>query len=76
MSAVMEPLRHLLRPDTWTGGFNWTPELDKTFQLAKAEIISSVTDGVKHFDVNVDLSSHRLESPRDWVLPVAKVVYL
>lgn len=52
MSHVMEPLRHLLKPDTWAGGFYWTPELDRTFQLAKEEIIRSVTDGVKHFDVN------------------------
>ena len=27
--------------------------VDETFQLAKAEIISSVTDDVKHFDVNI-----------------------
>ena len=32
--------------------FQWTSELDKIFQLAKEEIINSVTDGVKHFDVN------------------------
>ena len=25
MSAIMEPLRHLLKPETWTGGFHWTP---------------------------------------------------
>ena len=51
MSPIMEPLRHLLKPDTWRGGFNWTPELNRTFELAKEEIISSVTEGVKHFDV-------------------------
>ena len=51
MSAIMEPLRHLLKPDTWSAGFSWTSELDKTFNLAKEEIISAVTDGVKHFDV-------------------------
>ena len=51
MSAIMEPLRHLLKPDTWTQGFSWTPELDRTFNLAKEEILNSVTDGVKHFDV-------------------------
>ena len=52
MSSIMEPLRHLLKPDTWKAGFTWTPELNRTFELAKEEIISSVTDGVKHFDVN------------------------
>ena len=51
MSAVLEPLRHLLKPDTWSAGFNWTNELDKTFRLAKEEIINAVTEGVKHFDV-------------------------
>ena len=25
MSAIMEPLRHLLKPETWTRGFHWTP---------------------------------------------------
>ena len=51
MSAVLEPLRHLLKPDTWSAGFSWTQELDKTFRLAKEEIINAVTEGVKHFDV-------------------------
>ena len=53
MSAILEPFRHLLKPETWTAScFSWTPELEKTFQLAKEEIIHSVTEGVKHFDVN------------------------
>ena len=51
MSAIMEPLRHLLKPDTWSQGFSWTQDLDRTFNLAKEEILRSVTDGVKHFDV-------------------------
>ena len=51
MSAVLEPLRHLLKPDTWSAGFSWTQDLDRTFKLAKEEIINAVTEGVKHFDV-------------------------
>ena len=53
MSAVLEPFRHLLKPETWTAScFSWTPELEQTFQLAKEEIINSVTEGVKHFEVD------------------------
>ena len=51
MSPIMEPLRHLLRPDTWTGGFHWTPELNRTIELAKEEMIRSVREGHKHFDI-------------------------
>ena len=31
MSPIMEPLRHLLKLESWTGGFCWTPELSKIF---------------------------------------------
>ena len=52
MSAMMEPFRHLLKPDTWLTGFQWTAELDRQFHLAKEKIIEAVTDGVKAFDTN------------------------
>ena len=51
MSGVMEPFRHLLKPDTWAAGFSWTEELEKGFKLAKEKIIEAVTSGVKHFEV-------------------------
>ena len=50
MSAMMEPFRHLLKPDTWAAGFEWTRELDRQFHLAKEKIIEAVEDGVKAFD--------------------------
>ena len=51
MSGIMEPFRHLLKPDTWAAGFSWTEELEKGFKLAKEKIIEAVTSGVKHFEV-------------------------
>ena len=51
MSSIMEPFRHLLKPDTWAAGFSWTEELEEGFKLAKEEIIEAVTSGVKHFEV-------------------------
>ena len=51
-SAVMEPFRHLLKPETWKSGFKWTDELSEKFDLAKKEIIRAVTDGVRQFDVD------------------------
>ena len=51
MSSVMEPFRHLLKPDTWSTDFKWTDELNEKFELAKGEIIKAVTEGVRHFDV-------------------------
>ena len=51
MSSVMEPFRHLLKPDTWSTDFKWTDELSEKFKLAKGEIIKAVTEGVRHFDV-------------------------
>ena len=53
MSAVMEPLRLLLKPDTWTSSckFTWTSELEKSFNSAKEEIVKAICDGVKYFDV-------------------------
>ena len=44
MSGVMEPFRHLLKPDTWAAGFSWTTELEEGFKLAKEKIIYTVTD--------------------------------
>ena len=53
MSSVMEPLRLLLKPDTWKPSckFSWTPDLEKSFTFAKDEIVKSICDGVKYFDV-------------------------
>ena len=51
MSSVMEPFRHLLKPETWSTDFKWTNELSEKFELAKGEIIKAVTEGVRHFDV-------------------------
>ena len=51
MSSIMEPFRHLLKPDTWAAGFSWTEELEEGFKLAKERIIEAVTNGVKHFEV-------------------------
>ena len=36
MSSIMEPFRHLLKPDTWAAGFSWTEELEEGFKLASA----------------------------------------
>ena len=48
MSSVMEPLRLLLKPDTWTpSNFSWTPELEESFKLAKQEIVQYICNGVK-----------------------------
>ena len=47
---MMEPFRHLLKPDTWAAGFQWTTELDRQFHLAKEKIIEAVKDGVKAFN--------------------------
>ena len=52
MSSMMEPFRHLLKPDSWTSSCVWSEELVEKFDLAKEEIVRAVTDGVKHFDVN------------------------
>ena len=51
MSSVMEPFRYLLRPDTWSASSVWSDDLVEKFNLAKEEIVKSVTSGVKHFDV-------------------------
>ena len=51
MSAMMEPFRHLLKPDVWSSSCLWTEELIDRFNLAKEEIVKAVTDGVKFFDV-------------------------
>ena len=51
ISNVMEPFRHLLKPDTWAAGFSWTEELEEGFKLAKEKIIEDVTDGVKYFEM-------------------------
>ena len=51
MSSVMEPFRHLLKPDTWAAGFSWTEELEQGFKLAKEKIIEAVSDGVKYFEM-------------------------
>ena len=50
-SGIMEPFRHMLKPDTWAVGFSWTSELEQGFRLAKEKIIEAVTNGVRHFEV-------------------------
>ena len=48
MSEIMEPFRHLLRPDTQ---FIWSPELQKCFIKAKERIVEAVKEGVQHFEM-------------------------
>ena len=48
-STVMEPFRHLLKPGN---AFEWSSKLQDLFMLAKQEIVKTVKDGVKHFEVN------------------------
>ena len=48
-STVMEPFRHLLKPGNT---FAWSPVLQDLFMLAKQEIVDTVRNGVKHFEVN------------------------
>ena len=47
MSPVMEPFRHLLKPDS---PFVWSKILQEKFELAKEEIVAKVTEGIKHFE--------------------------
>jgi hypothetical protein len=47
MSAIMEPFRHLLKPDA---PFVWSKTLQEKFELAKEEIVTKVTEGIKHFE--------------------------
>ena len=42
-----------LKPDTWAAGFSWTEELEEGFKLAKQKIIEAVTDGVRHFEMDI-----------------------
>ena len=51
LCSVMEPFRHLLKPDTWAVGFSRTKELEEGFKLAKERTIEAVANGVKHFEV-------------------------
>ena len=48
MSLIMEPFRHLLKPDV---PFSWSDTLDEKFKLAKEEIIAKVSEGIRHFEV-------------------------
>ena len=45
-SALMEPFRGLLKKDSV---YAWTPELEKAFVIARAEIVTLVRRGVKSF---------------------------
>ena len=47
MSPIMEPFRHLLKPNT---PFIWDSALQVRFERAKEEIIEKVTEGIKHFE--------------------------
>ena len=49
MSPIMEPFRHLLKPNT---PFIWDSALQVRFDRAKEEIIMKVTEGIKHFEPN------------------------
>ena len=49
MSEIMEPFRHLLRPDTQ---FIWSPTLQESFEKAKEMIVEAVKKGVQHFEMD------------------------
>ena len=44
---VLQPFRHLLRPNT---PFVWTNQLDELFKLSKNIIISQIEEGIRIFD--------------------------
>ena len=43
----MEPFHHLLKPDM---PFQWTQELQRSFERSKVKIIHQVEGGIKTFD--------------------------
>ena len=49
MSGIMEPFRHLLKPNT---PFIWNNSLQEKFEQAKVMIISAVTEGIMHFETS------------------------
>ena len=49
MSPIMEPFRHLLKPNT---PFMWDAVLQDKFVKAKEKIVEEVTDGIKHFETS------------------------
>ena len=58
MSSIMEPFRHLLKPNT---PFIWNNLLQAKFVEAKEMIINVVTEGIKHFE-----TSHPTCFATDW----------
>ena len=48
-AEVLQPFRHLLRPNT---PFVWTKQLDETFQLSKQIIVDQIAEGITIFDKN------------------------
>ena len=48
MSEVMDPFRHLLKPGNT---FQWSTDLQNTFDQAKEMIVEAVKEGVKHFEL-------------------------
>ena len=46
-TEVMAPFRHLLKPKSI---FEWTRELQETFDKSKQEIINKIIDGIKTYD--------------------------
>ena len=46
-TEVMTPFRHLLKPKSI---FEWTRELQETFDKSKQEIINKIIDGIKTYD--------------------------
>ena len=66
MSSMMEPFRHLLKPDAWSSSCVWTEELVEQFNIAKEEIVKAVTNGVKFFDVE----RQTCLDTGNWSLPV------
>ena len=58
LSNIMEPFRHLLKPNT---PFIWNNLLQAKFVEAKEMIINAVTEGIKHFE-----TSHLTCFTTDW----------
>ncbi|XP_066910175.1 uncharacterized protein [Clytia hemisphaerica] len=46
-AEILQPFRHLLRPNT---PFIWNKQLDETFQLSKQLIVNQIAEGITIFD--------------------------
>ena len=63
----MAPFRDLLKPDN---KFEWTADLDKSFEESKVEIVRLVRNGVKMFDPKLVtcLSTDFCKTGLGWIL--------